>query len=229
MTDQNYTHITFLLDRSGSMDEIRDDAIGGFNSLLKDQQGESGRCTFTLVQFDAQDPAEIVHDTVPIQEVPELTAKTFRPRGATPLLDAMGHLITHTGERLAALPESERPGRVIFAVLTDGLENASRLHTRRQVFDMVKHQRDVYQWQFMFLGADQDAIAEARELGISDELALSIGKTPRGTRRAFAMSSAKMAMLRKAKGLDDIKAAGFTDAERAEQAGEIQKQKSRSK
>jgi len=226
MTDANFTHITFLLDRSGSMKSIRDDAIGGFNTLVADQQQEPGRCTLTLVQFDSQDPAEIVHDSAPIQEVPELTEKTFRPRGLTPLLDAMGHLITHTGERLAALPEHARPGQVIFAVLTDGLENASRLHTRRQVFEMVRHQREVFSWQFMFLGADQDAIAEARQLGIAEELAMSIGKTARGTRRAFGASSKAMSKMREYNMMGATGTISFDDKDRAEQAEEIKKLKS---
>lgn len=226
MTDHNLTHITFLLDRSGSMEEIREDAIGGFNSLLADQQAGPGRCSFTLAQFDSQDPAEIVHDTLPIQEVPQLTRETFKPRGGTPLLDAMGHLITHTGERLADLPEHERPGKVIFVVLTDGLENASHFHTRKQIFEMITHQREVYGWQFMFLGADQDAIAEARSYGMSDELAMSIGKTPRGTRFALRSTSKAMATIRRAKNAAELETLAFTNEDRAEQAEEIEKQKS---
>lgn len=229
MTDQNLTHIVFLLDRSGSMDEIRDDAIGGFNTLLADQQAAPGNCTFTLVQFDTQDPAEIVHDAKPIQEVPPLDRDTYQPRGGTPLLDAMGHLIAHTGQRLAAMAEHQRPGKVIFAVLTDGLENSSRLHTRSQIFDMVKHQREVYNWQFMFLGADQDAIAEAASFGIAEELSMSIGKTRQGTRRAFEMTSKSMALMRAAKSGAELSAAAFCEEDRAEQAEEIQKQQSGSR
>ncbi len=226
MTNPDYTHITFLLDRSGSMEEIRKDAIGGFNSLLSDQQAHPGRCTFTLVQFNDQDPAEIVHDTLPIREVPKLTAETFQPRGGTPLLDAMGLLITHTGQRLAAMPEPQRPGKTIFAVLTDGLENFSHLYTCRQIFDMVTHQREVYNWQFMFLAADQDAIASARMYGIADDLAMSIGKTAQGTREAFSSSSRAMMRMRLVRKETDLKDVGFTEQERAEQAKEIQRQKS---
>jgi hypothetical protein len=229
MTDQNLTHIAFLLDRSGSMEEIRKDAIGGFNTLLADQQAEPGQCTFTLVQFDSQGPAEVVHNMVPIQDVPPLTVNTFKPRGGTPLLDAMGHLIAYTGEKLAAMPEDRRPGKVIFAVLTDGLKNASRLHTRRQVFEMVTHQREVYQWQFMFLGVDQDAIAEARSYGIAGELAMSIAKTSRGTRRAFSMSSKAISKMRLAKSKQQLLDASFSAEDRAEQAEEIKKQKSGSR
>lgn len=225
MTDQNLTHIVFLLDRSGSMESIREDAVGGFNSLIADQQAQCGRCRFTLVQFNCQDPAEVVHEMAPIQDVPRLTQATFQPRGGTPLLDAMGHLITHTGEKLAAMPEHERPGKVIFAVLTDGIENMSYLHSRDNVFAMVKHQREAYSWHFMFLGADQDAITEARGLGISGECTLSIAKTRQGTRKAFEMTSRAMARFRLAKNDAELKSASFTDADRAEQAKEIEKQK----
>lgn len=225
MPDYNTTHIAFLLDRSGSMRSIADDVIGGFNALVADQRKTPGDCTLTLVQFDSQDPQEIVLATVPIAEVPDLTAETFQPRGSTPLLDAMGRLITETGERIARDPEHEHPGKVIFVVLTDGYENASQTYTRERIFEMIKHQREVYSWEFIFLGADQDAIAEGARYGFAADTSMSIGKTPRGTDMAFSMTSDMMCQIRKSKGTAAGAGAGFSEADRAKQAQEINKQK----
>jgi len=196
MTRTDYTHIAFLLDRSGSMETIRDDAIGGFNRLVKDQAVLSGHCTFTLVQFDCQDPDEVVFDMVQIAKVPELTKQRFSPRGSTPLLDAMAGLIIRTGDKLRDMPEADRPGKVIVAILTDGLENASRKYTRQQVFDMITHQREVYGWEFIFLGANQDAIGEAKKYGIDVKLSSSFSATPEGTQKAFKTSADYMRALR---------------------------------
>lgn len=133
------TDITILLDRTGSMASAVTDTIGGFNTFLQGQKAEPGRCLLSLVQFDDIDPQEIIHDAKAIAEVPELTGETFVPRGRTPLLDALGKAIVRTGQRLAALPETDRPNKVIFVILTDGQENASREYTRPQVFDMIDH------------------------------------------------------------------------------------------
>lgn len=225
MPNDNTTHIAFLLDRSGSMQSIKDDVIGGFNALVADQRETPGDCTLTLVQFDSQDPQETVFSTLPIAEVPELTGETFQPRGGTPLLDAMGRLITETGERIASTPEHQHPGKVIFVVLTDGLENASRTYTRERIFEMIKHQREVYSWEFIFLGADQDAIAEGGKYGFAADTSMSIGKTPRGTDMAFSMTSDMMCRIRKSKGTAAAAGAGFSEADRARQTEEIKKQK----
>lgn len=225
MPNDNTTHIAFLLDRSGSMQSIKDDVTGGFNALVADQRKTPGDCTLTLVQFDSQDPQETVFSTLPIAEVPELTGETFQPRGGTPLLDAMGRLITETGERIASTPEHQHPGKVIFVVLTDGLENASRTYTRDRIFEMIKHQREVYSWEFIFLGADQDAIAEGSKYGFAADTSMSIGKTPRGTDMAFSMTSDMMCRIRKSKGTAAAAGAGFSEADRARQTEEIKKQK----
>jgi hypothetical protein len=214
MTDANYTHISFLLDRSGSMASIRDDAIGGFNGLVEDQRKVPGRCTLTLTQFDNQDSQEVVFDTVPLAQLPDLTRDIFVPRGATPLLDAMGLSIEQTGQKLAALPEHDRPSRVIFVIYTDGLENASCQYTRERVFEMIRHQREGYRWQFLFLGADQDAIAVARGFGIDAGSAMTTDKSGRGVRMALASSSRLMSKMRSA---PDAAAASFTESDRAEQ------------
>src|SRR6185437_887189 len=120
MPNPNFTDITIVLDRSGSMEVIADDTVGGFNQFLKEQKKVPGKALLTLVQFDHE--YQFVHQAVPIGSVPLLTRKTYVPRGSTALLDAIGRAINETGQRLAALPEPERPGNVIVMILTDGLE-----------------------------------------------------------------------------------------------------------
>jgi len=124
---KDYTHISIILDRTGSMETIRDDTIGGFNTFLNDQKKQPGIATMTLVQFDTVDPYEIIHKFKPIQEVPELTHETYIPRASTPLLDAMGRGINDIEKSLAELSEEERPSKVVVVVITDGMENASTL------------------------------------------------------------------------------------------------------
>lgn len=160
----NLTELVCILDRSGSMEAIRDDAIGGFNAFLDAQRDEPGETRLTLVQFD--DRYDVLADHVPLAHVPPLARETFVPRGSTALLDAIARTLDAVGKRLAATPEPERPSKVVVAVVTDGQENASRHATRQQVFDRIAHQRDVYGWAFVFLAANQDAIAGAVALGM---------------------------------------------------------------
>ena len=185
------TDITVLLDRSGSMESIKADTIGGFNEFLKSQKDEPGEATFTLVQFDTGGYDRVI-DAKPIAEAKPLTGDTFEPRGGTPLLDSMARSIRETGERLKALPNHARPEKVIFVIVTDGEENQSREFSREQVMAMVTHQRDVYKWEFIYLGANQDAINEAGKLGISLDMAATY--TGNNTRKAYravaAMASA---------------------------------------
>jgi hypothetical protein len=158
------TDVTVILDRSGSMEAIASDVIGGFNRFLMDQQNEPGECRLTLVQFDNE--YEVVYASRPIREAPPLTADTFQPRGTTALLDALGRTIDATGARFEALDESERPDRVLIIIVTDGLENASTDYTRERVFKMISTQQDVYKWSFLFMAANQDAIDEGSKVGI---------------------------------------------------------------
>lgn len=174
------TDITLILDRSGSMSAIADDIIGGVNSLLDEQKKTPGDCRFSLVQFDTQDPYEIVTDALPIGEVKPLSKDTFNPRGGTPLLDALGRGIVATGERLKAMPEDQRPGKVLFVIVTDGQENASREYKRERIMEMVREQTDVYKWTFVYIGANQDAIQEATSFGVSASNAMSYAYNSKG-------------------------------------------------
>jgi uncharacterized protein YegL len=153
--------ITLVIDRSGSMQGIRSDAEGGVNAFIEKQTREPGEALLTLVQFDTE--YEFVHRGIPVQQVPRYE---LSPRGQTALLDAIGRAINETGQRLAAMNEQDRPGVVIFVVMTDGRENASHEFTKSEVKQMIELQQAKYNWHFTFLGADQDAFAEAGGLGI---------------------------------------------------------------
>lgn len=180
----DYTDISIVLDRSGSMESIRQDTIGGFNAFLQDQKTVPGEATITLVQFD--DQFEVVYRAIALNDAPTLTAQTYVPRGSTALLDAIGRTIDETGQRLAALPEADRPEHVIFVILTDGEENSSRRYSPEKINEMIHHQREVYRWQFVFLGANQDAIMTASQLGIASGQALTFAASPAGTQAAVA-------------------------------------------
>jgi hypothetical protein len=210
----DYTHITMILDRTGSMDTVKDDTIGGFNQFLSDQKKQPGEATMTLVQFDSQDPYEVLNDFSPLAEVSELTPETYVPRGGTPLLDAIGRGINDVGAKLAQKPEEERPGKVIFVILTDGHENASREFNRNHVFTMIEEQRKKWKWEFVFLGANQDAIAEARTLGIPHAAAMTFAASAIGTTSAFDAMSKGVAAYRSA----EVGAAySFDEADRKKQ------------
>lgn len=160
----NYTHVSMLLDRSGSMDSIKPEVIGGFNHFIEDQKKQDGTMTVTLSQFD--DYYENLYNAVDVKNVPALTEETFVPRGLTALLDSTGKLITDTGLALAALSEENRPEKVIFVILTDGGENASKEQTKQSISDLIKHQTERYNWQFIYIGAGQKAFAEADKIGV---------------------------------------------------------------
>jgi len=188
------TEIICIIDRSGSMSSIKNDAIGGFNSFLQEQKDFPGEATLTLIQFD--DEYEIVHENRKIEEVPELTALTYQPRGCTALLDAIGRTVDSTGKRLANMEEGNRPEKVIVAILTDGEENSSREYSSSKVKEMIEHQKEKYNWEFIYLGANQDAFAEASKIGISSIDTVSFAATNKGIHTAYAGMSSNVSRYR---------------------------------
>jgi len=206
--------VSFVLDRSGSMSSVREDTIGGFNSFIEAQQKLPGECLATLMQFD--DQHDVLYSGKPIKDVPKLTAETFVPRRSTALLDAIGRTIVATGARLAAMPEADRPEKVMFVILTDGGENASREFNRKQIFDMIKLQTETYKWDFVFIGANQDAIATGASLGVMAGKSMTYASNSAGTKAAFESMSAYVGAARACAGpLSETK---FTAADRDEQA-----------
>jgi Mg-chelatase subunit ChlD len=167
MTQARNVHAYFVLDRSGSMERISDDVVGGFNAFVASQRADGDDMVMTLVQFDGQDPHEVIADAVRITEIAELTAATFVPRGMTPLYDAMGRVMADARARRAKREAlGLDPEEIIFVTLTDGLENASREFTRADIFEAIKKRQDEG-WTFVFLGANQDAFAEGRSMGVA--------------------------------------------------------------
>lgn len=183
---ENLTEMVFVLDRSGSMSGLAADTIGGFNELIEKQKKIEGDAYVTTVLFDHE--YEVLHDHVALGEVAPLTDKEYFARGSTALLDAVGRTINAVGARLAAAPEEERPEHVVFVITTDGMENASREYTAKQVREMVEHQQQKYSWQFVFLGANMDAVCEARNLGISAKYAADFTPSHSGVRKMYSMA-----------------------------------------
>jgi len=164
------TEIAFILDRSGSMSSMTNAAISGFNEFLAAQQatlddgGNPMPATFSLILFDNEYLP--VHNRQDIHIARPLTLETYEPRGSTALLDAIGRTIDYIGSQLANTSEADRPAKVIIAILTDGEENASQNFSMADINQRITHQTEKYQWEFMFLGANQDAIATAARMGI---------------------------------------------------------------
>lgn len=179
--------ITFIIDRSGSMAGIKNDVIGGFNSFIQEQLKTEGEVAVSFVQFD--DQYEQVFTERPIKEVSSLTSETFVPRGTTALLDAIGRTIVSTGNRLSSMAESRRPDKVVMVIITDGEENASREFAPATIHQMIYEQRNKYNWQFVFIGADQDCFTVAKRYGISSGMTMNFAKNSVGTHAAFTSVS----------------------------------------
>lgn len=181
-TNADLTLIAVLVDRSGSMAQWREDMEGGLNAFVESQASEPGDAEITLAQFDTK--YELVWPLGPINDAPKYT---LLPRGCTALLDAMGRFITQVGEGLAKRDEADRPGKVIVCIVTDGLENSSVDWTRESVKALVEQQRDQWQWEFVFLGADIDAVQEGASVGVPQKSSLTFDKA--NARDVYAMTS----------------------------------------
>jgi len=164
MSKKNYTHIVAVLDKSGSMDNLRHDTIGGFNSFVKDQKEEDGEGTLTLVQFNCD--YEVQQEMVSLGKFENLTMKTYNPTGGTALRDAIGKTINKTERSIADMPEEERPEKVVFLIQTDGDENSSKEFSQAAISEMVKRKEDDDDWDFVFMGANIDAFSTGGGLGV---------------------------------------------------------------
>lgn len=163
------TELVFILDRSGSMSGLEKDTIGGFNSMLEKQRKEPGDAVVSTVLFDNE--IEVIHDRVVIADVPNLTDKEYFVRGCTALLDAVGGAIHHIGNVHKYARKEDVPEKTLFIITTDGMENASHHYTYDKVRQMIERQKERYGWEFLFLGANIDAAAEAKRFGIDESMA----------------------------------------------------------
>ncbi len=201
------TEIAYILDRSGSMQPMQEPAVAAFNSFVKTQLEVPGEARLTLVQFD--DAYEVPVSTRPLPEVPELTAATFVPRGSTALLDAIGRTIKDTDQRLQALPAEEQPGKVILVIFTDGMENASQTYSARHISDLIRLYRDEKGWEFLFLAANQDAIASAAAMNVDAHTSSNVTFSAKGVTSTGSALSRKVRSLR-------MKTSGQMDAQAEE-------------
>jgi hypothetical protein len=190
----NLSEIVYILDRSGSMQSLQQAAIDGFNEFLQGQLDTPGDANLSLLLFDNE--FDKIYDRTPLQEVRDLDSTTYQPRASTSLLDAIGHTITGLGKQLEAEPEEKRPGKVIVAIYTDGYENSSREFTLKQINQMITHQRNAYAWEFLFLAANQDAMATAAQMGIAQHMASSVQLNEKGMRDSTASMSRKLKAMR---------------------------------
>ncbi len=183
MANKNLTEMVFILDRNGSMNGLEADTIGGYNSLLEKQKKEVGDATVTTILFD--DQYEMIHDHVAIGKVKDITNKEYFARGSTALLDAVGKTINHVGNRHKNALDNEIPGKTMVVIITDGYENASREFTLPQIKQMIERQKEKFGWEFLFLGANIDAVSTAAGFGITVDRAVTYEADSVGTRMNF--------------------------------------------
>lgn len=179
--------IVCVIDKSGSMEPKRNDAIGGFNSFLEQQKQIPGEAKITVALFDHG--YKLIEEGTSIQNCKPLTKSTYVPDGSTALLDAVGSTIDRVGERLHNTAKEQRPDKVIFVILTDGEENASHSYTRKSVQDKIKHQTDVYKWEFIYLGQSDEAWTDAESIGIKMSNYMQTPATAAGVTDSYISSS----------------------------------------
>lgn len=183
---ENFTELVFILDRSGSMHGLESDTINGFNALIEKQKKLKGDARLTTVLFDTE--YLLLHDGVNLKDVTPLTENDYRVGGLIALLDAIGKTVDSVGKRLSETPEVERPDRVLFVITTDGYENASKTYEISRIKEMIEHQRSKYSWEFLFLGANIDAIGAAEDLGISAKNAVRYRSDSKGVSLCYDRS-----------------------------------------
>jgi von Willebrand factor type A domain-containing protein len=194
---KDYHEVICIIDRSGSMDEIKSDAIGGVNFFIKSQKEFEGETALSLILFN--DNYNVVYDGRDIKEVPVLDEKSYIPNGTTAMLDAIGTTIDRVGERLFKTSEAERPEKVILAILTDGLENASKEYSYEQIATKIKLQQETYNWEFIFLAANQDAVVAGEKIAIRQEDAVNFEASCQGISEAFNLMKKMVSQKRRKK------------------------------
>lgn len=194
---KNNTEMVFILDRSGSMSGLERDTIGGYNALLSKQKKEEGKAFVTTVLFD--DEYEVLHDRVDVRKIGLITENEYFVRGSTALLDAIGKTIHRIGNMQRILSEEEKADKVLVVITTDGMENASQEYTYATIRSMIRRQKEQYGWEFLFLGANIDAVSTAEKFGIGADRAADFLADGEGIRLNYSVVSEAVSTLRKNK------------------------------
>lgn len=192
---KNLTELVFIIDASGSMYPLTEDTIGGFNSVLEEQKKVGGEALVTTVLFNTK--STMIHDRIPISEVPPLTEDDYRACGCTALVDAIGCTIKHIADIHRYIREEDVPENTLFVITTDGAENSSHLYTGNELKHMIRHRREEYGWEFMFLAENIDAVETAAFLGIDRGSAANCAGSSEGTRQKFSAVNRACTSLRR--------------------------------
>lgn len=196
------TELVFILDRSGSMRGLENDTIGGFNGMIEKQKKQEGEANVTTVLFD--DGYDLLHDRFPIVAIKTMTEKEYYVRGCTALLDAIGQTIQKMENVRKHLPEEMRAEKVIFVITTDGLENASREYSQSEIRRMIEKQKEKYGWEFLFLGANMDAVAEAKKFGIAEDRSVTFENDSAGVAMNYRVVEKTISCMRAAPRMADV-------------------------
>lgn len=198
---KHLTEVVFILDRSGSMHGLEADTIGGFNSMLEKQKRAPGEALISTVLFD--NTCQVLHDRIPVGKVAPLTDRDYRVQGCTALMDAIGGAIHHIGNVHKYARPEDVPEHTLFVITTDGMENASRRYSAQKVRQMIERQKEKYGWEFLFLGANIDAVETARRFGIGEDRAVNYHADSQGTRLNYEVLSAAISSVRSSAPLSD--------------------------
>ena len=191
---KNLTELVFILDRSGSMAGLEKDTIGGFNAMIEKQKAEEGEAYISTVLFDNY--SEVIHDRVALNAVPKLTEKEYYVRGCTALLDAVGGAIHHIGNVHKYAREEDRPEKTLFVITTDGMENASSQYSAEKIRQMIQRRKKEHGWEFIFLGANIDAVETAASFGITKDRAVTYRSDSIGTQLNYRVINEAVSCMR---------------------------------
>ena len=197
----NMTELVFILDRSGSMSGLESDTIGGFNAMIEDQKKDGGEAYVSTILFDNE--SKVLHDRIALDKVPKMTRKDYSVRGCTALYDAVGGAIRHIGNIHKYARREDVPERTLFVITTDGYENASHRYTREDIRHMIRRQKDQYGWEFLFIGANIDAVEAAEQIGIDSDRAANYTADGCGTKVLYESVSEAVRCVRKSAPLTD--------------------------
>ena len=198
---KNLTELVFILDRSGSMEGLEGDTIGGFNAMIEKQRRQEGKCLVSTVLFD--NVSEVLHDRVELKKIKPMTDRDYTVRGCTALIDAIGGAIHHIGNVHKYARREDVPEHTVFVITTDGMENASHIYSSDQVRAMIEKQKRKYGWEFLFIGANIDAVETAARYGISEDRAVNYHADSRGTQVLYESVSNVVGCVRANKSIEE--------------------------